>query len=178
MNIRDLILGIFFLLTIAGNIDAASFDCGKATSEVEKIICGNDELSRLDESLNKAYLQALKRNDIKKRTIERQRLWLKNERNACKDAECMKKAYETRIKELILSDRDGPDCGETPDLDSRQKGVTEYSNQKVIYHSIDGEMKGADSLTVWNGDARKMCFSLREFQMNIERVTLKARQPH
>ena len=36
--------------------DAASFDCGKAASEVEKIICGDDELSRLDESLNKAYL--------------------------------------------------------------------------------------------------------------------------
>jgi uncharacterized protein len=139
---------------------AASFDCGKAASEVEKIICGDDELSRLDESLNNAYLQALKRTDIKEQMIKSQRQWLKNERNACQNAECIKKAYETRIKELILSVRDGSDCGETPDLDLKQKGVTEYSHQRVIYHSIDGEMKGADSLTVWNRDARRMCFSI------------------
>ena len=83
-------------------IHAASFDCGKATSEVEKLICGDDELSKLDESLNKAYLQALQRTDIKKQTIESQRQWLKNERNACQNAECIKEAYETRIKELGL----------------------------------------------------------------------------
>jgi uncharacterized protein len=160
MKIRNLILGAFFLLMIVGNGDAASFDCGKAASEVEKLICGNDELSRLDESLNKAYLEALKRADIKEQTIKSQRQWLKNERNACQNAECIKKAYETRIKELILSVRDGPDCGEKPDLDLKQKGVTDYSHQTVIYHSIDGEMKGADSLTVWNRDARKMCFSI------------------
>jgi uncharacterized protein YecT (DUF1311 family) len=155
--IVGIIFSMLFLLTTA---QAASFDCEKAASEVEKLICGDDELSRLDESLNKAYLQALKRNDIKKQTIERQRQWLKNERNACQNAECLRKAYETRIKELILSVRDGPDCGEKPDLDLKQKGVTEYSHQRVIYHSIDGEMKGADSLTVWNRDARKMCFSI------------------
>jgi uncharacterized protein len=92
--------GMLFLLTSAY---AASFDCGKAASEVEKLICGNEELSRLDESLNKTYLEALKRPDIRKQMIESQRQWLKNERNACKDAECLKKAYQTRIKELGLS---------------------------------------------------------------------------
>ncbi len=103
MKIHNLILGAFFLFIIAGNIQAASFDCGKAASEVEKIICGNDELSRLDESLHKAYLQALKRADIKEQTMESQKQWLKNERNACRDAECLKTAYQTRIKELGLS---------------------------------------------------------------------------
>ncbi len=40
-------------------IHAASFDCSKATSEVEKLICGDEELSKLDDSLNKAYLERL-----------------------------------------------------------------------------------------------------------------------
>ena len=160
MKIQNLILPALFLLTIAVNVDAASFDCGKAASEVEKLICGDDELSKLDESLNKAYLQALKRTDIKEQTIKSQRQWLKNERNACQNAECIKKAYETRIKELRLSVRNGPDCGETPDLDAKQKGVTEYSHQTEIFHSIDGEVKSADSLIVWNRDARQMCFSI------------------
>jgi uncharacterized protein len=103
MKIQNLIFSAFFLLVIAGNIHAASFDCGKAASEIEKIICGNDELSRLDESLNKAYLKALEWKDIKNRIIKSQRQWLKV-RNACKDAECLKTAYETRIKELGLSE--------------------------------------------------------------------------
>jgi ankyrin repeat protein/uncharacterized protein len=82
---------------------AASFDCRKAESEAEKMICSDDELSRLDESLHKAYLEALKRADIKTQMIKSQRQWLKNERDACQNAECIKNAYETRIKELGLS---------------------------------------------------------------------------
>jgi ankyrin repeat protein/uncharacterized protein YecT (DUF1311 family) len=82
---------------------AASFDCRKATSDVEKMICSDDELLRLDASLNKAYLRALKRTGIKKQMINSQRHWLKNERSTCHNAECIKKAYETRIKELGLS---------------------------------------------------------------------------
>jgi uncharacterized protein len=97
-----LALVAFLLLIVAGNVHAASFDCGKATSEIEKLICGNDELSKLDESLNATYLKALERPDIRKQMIQSQRQWLKNERNACKNAECLKKAYETRIKELGL----------------------------------------------------------------------------
>jgi hypothetical protein len=50
--------------------------------------------------LNKADLQALGRTDIKDQMIKSQRQWLKNERNACQNAECIKKSYEARIKEL------------------------------------------------------------------------------
>jgi len=84
-------------------IFAASFDCGKANTEVERLICSNDELSKLDESLNEVYLQALNRSDIKEQAIESQRQWLKYERDVCQNAECIKKAYETRIKELSLA---------------------------------------------------------------------------
>lgn len=103
MDMRNLILVIFFLLVVAGTAHSASFDCEKATSQVEKLICDNEGLSKLDESLNKAYLKALERPDIRKQMIESQRRWLKNERNACQNAECLKKAYQTRIKELGLS---------------------------------------------------------------------------
>jgi uncharacterized protein len=103
MKVHNPILGTFFVLIIATSIHAASFDCEKATSEVEKLICGNEELSRLDESLNKAYLRALERTRNIRQAINDQRQWLKNERNACRNSECLKRAYETRIKELGLS---------------------------------------------------------------------------
>ena len=96
-------LGMLFLLTTA---QAASFDCGKAASEVEKMICNDDELSKLDESLSKAYLRALTRTHRKRDMVGSQRQWLKNERNTCQDAACVKRAYQTRIKELGLSSYD------------------------------------------------------------------------
>lgn len=92
-----IVLGWIALLTAA---HAASFDCGKAASKTERLICGDDALSKLDEDLNKAYLHSLERNDVKQQATESQRQWLKKERNICQNAECIKAAYETRIKEL------------------------------------------------------------------------------
>ncbi len=100
MKIHNLILSAFFLLIIPASACAASFDCGKATSEVEKIICGDAALSKLDDALNEAYLKALERPDDKEQTIQSQKWWLKNERNKCRDGQCLKKTYGTRIREL------------------------------------------------------------------------------
>ncbi len=83
-----------------GNIHAASFDCSKARSEVEKIICASDELLTLDNSLVMAYQQVLDRTRKKEEMIQSQNQWLENERNECQDAQCIKKAYEIRIREL------------------------------------------------------------------------------
>ena len=100
---QKIIAGIIFsLLFLVTTVQAASFDCSKAKTRVEKLICLDDELSKLDETLNEAYIQALNRADIKQQTIESQRQWLKNARNVCQNAECIKNAYETRIKELGL----------------------------------------------------------------------------
>jgi uncharacterized protein YecT (DUF1311 family) len=79
---------------------AASFDCGKATTKVEMIICSDHELSKLDESLSNAYKKILKLTNRKQDMIESQREWLKRVRNKCKNAECIRNAYEGRIKKL------------------------------------------------------------------------------
>jgi uncharacterized protein len=48
---------LFGLLSTQTN--AASFDCHKATTWLEKTVCSNPELSKLDEELAKAYHDAL-----------------------------------------------------------------------------------------------------------------------
>jgi uncharacterized protein len=51
---------IFLLLTLTSTLlFPASFDCKKAKTDVEKLICSDKELSQLDEELNEAY-KALK----------------------------------------------------------------------------------------------------------------------
>jgi uncharacterized protein len=93
---------IFILLFFPITIQAASFDCTKAKSELEKLICNDHELSKQDDSMNEAYLKALNRTDIKEQAIQSQKEWLKYVRNVFQKAECIKTAHESRIKELGL----------------------------------------------------------------------------
>jgi uncharacterized protein len=50
------ILGWLVFLTTA---QAASFDCGKASTKIEQMICNNQELSDLDSKMAKSYKDAL-----------------------------------------------------------------------------------------------------------------------
>ncbi len=73
-----------------------SFDCRKATTAVEKLICSNPDLSKLDVSLAETYKEAVS----KDRSIrDDQRAW-NAEKNKCADIDCVKSAYEDRISEL------------------------------------------------------------------------------
>lgn len=81
---------------------AASFDCEKATSAIEKLICDNNELSWLDEMLGHIYRTALERSTGKRQISKEQRLWLKNVRNVCQNVECVKDAYKQRIDSIDL----------------------------------------------------------------------------
>ncbi|WP_130472721.1 lysozyme inhibitor LprI family protein [Candidatus Magnetaquicoccus inordinatus] len=80
-----------------------SFDCSKAASAVEKMICGNGELAGLDEKLGQLYKQAVnqsKNSDLQK---EQQINWLRQVRNKCTTVDCLANAYRLRINELQRS---------------------------------------------------------------------------
>jgi hypothetical protein len=53
-------LAVLVLITLAAPASAASFDCAKARTKVETLICKDPQLSRQDEDLAKAYGEALK----------------------------------------------------------------------------------------------------------------------
>ncbi|KUZ63645.1 hypothetical protein WI36_29710 [Burkholderia ubonensis] len=83
---------------------AASFDCRAARTDVERAICGDAELSRLDERLDDTYRVALGLTEGETRNGVRttQRAWLKSLQptNARVDAHALKDAYRRRIDEL------------------------------------------------------------------------------
>ena len=91
---------------------AASFDCVKANTQSEKFICNNQKISRLDESLAKAYaISRSKLNEeLREDLLETQRQWLKYWPLSCLNSslsleeqeDCTQNAYEQRIKELAL----------------------------------------------------------------------------
>lgn len=75
-----------------------SFDCDKASTNAEKIVCSDDELARLDNELANAYKNALNSldNASKKQLTNEQKSWLKTY-NQCTDKECVKYHLQMRI---------------------------------------------------------------------------------
>ena len=78
---------------------AASFDCGKASTKVEKLVCADAGLSKLDEELNAAYKIALKDQAQGDSIKQAQKQWMK-ERDGCTDSVCLERSYSERIEKL------------------------------------------------------------------------------
>lgn len=100
--------GLLVAAGAAGPGLSASFDCRKAENEVEKMICADAKLSKLDEELAEVYQLALDTDYKDKPGVLRkeQLAWLKD-RNQCKNALCVEALVRTRIIMLKL-DLDGP----------------------------------------------------------------------
>ncbi len=85
-----------------------SFNCKKASHEIEKLICGDQELAELDVSLSSLYSTLLKHTAAKdQRSLKTEQSgWMKG-RNDCWKADdkraCVKSEYESRIS--VLKDR-------------------------------------------------------------------------
>ena len=84
---------------MASPAQAASFDCAKAATKVEKLICADAALSKLDEELNAAYKTALQDGKQAVTVKQAQKKWMK-ERNACSSSDCLVRAYQNHIGEL------------------------------------------------------------------------------
>lgn len=84
----------FFLLALfASPTYSASFDCSKASSDNEKMICKNPTVSKLDEDLGVAFKPL--RNSGIFRTIQSD--WLLNVRDNCESVQCLEEAYSEQV---------------------------------------------------------------------------------
>lgn len=76
-----------------------SFDCAKASTGAERLICSNQMLAGLDVQMMTVYKQVLNVSTDKDAEKKVQREWLEYERNICATSECMIKAYQGRIEQ-------------------------------------------------------------------------------
>ena len=79
---------------------APSFDCAKASTAQEKMICADRELSRLDVELSQAYSRARSQRADKDGLRKEQTQWLRTNVRACTDKPCLADTYKKRITEL------------------------------------------------------------------------------
>ena len=90
---------ILLLICLSLSASAQSFDCSKATSEAESLICSDGGLQYLDTKLTELYQQSLFNTKETQKLLNEQRNWLK-ERDKSINPEDMKASYGKRIKEL------------------------------------------------------------------------------
>jgi hypothetical protein len=77
-----------------------SFDCAKASTGAERLICSDRLLSEADVKMAALYRTALSAAADKKTLQREQGSWRANVRDACADAQCMLKAYQGRISQF------------------------------------------------------------------------------
>lgn len=86
----------------------ASFDCSKATTNVEELICQDTAASRtvseLDSVMSDVYAAKLTDAPDPGALKREQRRWLNNVRNKCLDVSCLETAYTQRIEQLTDQD--------------------------------------------------------------------------
>jgi len=101
--LRISVLSIYAMgLLFSNTVSAASFDCSKATNQVEKLVCSDRNLSELDSKLGNIYRSKARSTPS---AVADQRKWLHQQRNLCKTADCVRGAYLKRITELTRADQ-------------------------------------------------------------------------
>lgn len=95
-KIRHLFFFNLFATLLTG-ANAASFDCSKASTTIEHMICSNHDLSEVDDKLAKAFASANIKDPI---LVSEQRNWLREDRNKCQTIECLKSSYNKRVYAL------------------------------------------------------------------------------
>lgn len=88
------------LVLLASGAQSASFDCQKASSRNDRMICDDAELSRLDDEVGVAYKEALRKASSPKELIANQREAWKLRERECSTKACLADWFVQRLAYL------------------------------------------------------------------------------
>ena len=91
-------IAVLFLITTVTY--SAGFDCRKASTLVEQLICRDKRLSALDDQMAAAFKSSKTVSDDPERLRFEQRQWIENIRDTCTNLDCLYNAYDSRLTEL------------------------------------------------------------------------------
>ena len=87
----------------ANAVIEASFDCAKASTKIEKLICSTPETAAADKRLGAAFAAARQKAADPQQLKAQQMDWIKQQRNVCSDAACVLKVTDDRVQQLSRS---------------------------------------------------------------------------
>ncbi|HSE43265.1 MAG TPA: MliC family protein [Acidobacteriota bacterium] len=153
------VLAIFIFSTMLNADDAnskPSFDCSKATGQIEQLICKDETLAKLDRKMAQVFEDAMKKwpaDEANKQKII-QRGWIKG-RNDCWKADdlraCVQNEYNTRI--VVIQIQSGQLMVPTP-IGYECEGNESKQFTVVFYNDTDPK-----SAVLTFGDDQVIAFS-------------------
>ncbi|MBC8024391.1 MAG: hypothetical protein H7Y89_00220 [Steroidobacteraceae bacterium] len=163
------VVSLFALLAASGAVQAASFDCSKAATATEKLICANARISDLDEHLGRYYSAA--RGELGRGgacLASTQREWLRKVRNACKDSACLERAYLQRLAELdplqpgmtALKNEDLPNVKSLvwiipPELDTVAAPKPKRNDPLIVVGKLIDDVADGDGFVIQDAKSKK-----------------------
>lgn len=87
------------MLALTTTAQAASFDCTKADTRIEQMICSDTSLSKLDSQLGRAWKKHLDNNKYVDQFRATQQRWL-SQRDRCADVKCLAERYKARLTQM------------------------------------------------------------------------------
>lgn len=94
-TIQAIMVSLFVSLVVPAQ--AASFDCRKARTHVEKTICADPTLSQLDSDMAVQYRQSRQQASDTSSLISEQKRWLTYQRNTCQSTSCLTREYQEKL---------------------------------------------------------------------------------
>lgn len=139
MKIILFVISFLFVASASG----ASFDCRIAGTSIEKLICEDMALSRMDDELSLNYKKALNSlgDNYKENFIKEQRSWLKFSRNLCDDASCLRHAYEVRNKQIAACNSGCSDTVEDYASNGERHNLVIFRDANERNHSFNLDLK-------------------------------------
>lgn len=133
---------IGFIFFISLNAFSASFNCDRASIDIERSICNDPDLSKLDSELSISYTLSKRILINTEALMTSQVEWLAK-RNSCKEILCISKEYKLRIKAIEnMLGTDKVDILKAGNIMLEQRGIhlgmdIESVATKLRYGSID-----------------------------------------
>lgn len=138
-----------------------SFDCTKAASSVEKLICSDAQLASLDAELAGLYSEIRAKAPNGGELKEGQRQWMREIRDICADVDCLAVAYKDRIRWLHSIDEPG---NGTPKVGSRDGNGTFLFREEIDggfwndWHATSGDAVGGEARLDVKGEGKTAGF--------------------
>ncbi len=133
---NPLVVSLLFFSIFPFLAEATSFDCSKATTKIEKMICSEEDLSVQDSRLADLYKEVMGIVKDKEVLKKDQRGWLR-ERNACEAKACVEESYKKRIRQLEdivrLTNRPAPSSKSPQKMspEERERRIAELEEKLV-----------------------------------------------
>ena len=131
---------------------AASFDCAKAASRVEHMVCNDPDLTNLDSQLAAAYAGALDRSLHPDAVAAQERAWLRR-REDCAAPKCLAAAYVRQIALLGAMSDEPALCadGSTPAVNACAHEYSRRADKELERYLAAARRRIAEEAAADNG---------------------------